>query len=1060
MAYIVNGKTYTSNPLMDEIIYNCKLILNGIVVKNEYVAHLYETKESIAAEEQLTIDYKGYTFDTVPLDIDTLVAFGYNITLANAYLKNRNLIPESDRASLVTFATKRRIDSYVELNKYYRALMGLPEYDTNKYNIYLTPSDFPSDFDTSNVDFSIPIHEQDSLTISALKTNGRLDQLIEENRSFNYSYLRFLDDKKIDPYTARKAVKWDILYMPSAETSVISRFREIYEINRQIYLRRTYQDAYAFRSDYYDHMLIFILLAQTFTDMVGDTPEWFIRKDIFDIKTVQFFLEAYGVPFFEEIPIKYQSRIVKNLNSLIKKKSSEENFEDILELFNLRVTKVYRYYLYKKRKMDSSGHYIYDPDHLDKMYDLVFLMVELGDTYDNYIKDLNYRATYEEITDGDEYWCAGRDPAEVKQELLEKDFTIEATKYLTIKTDIRYIDYQKQLIYLLGMIVDTRSDIEDLTVGVRSIYEGQLFKLSDLFIFMELVNNLQFDINDYIIRPEDLKDYTSEHPDYNQRYANWWLKERFPELFVNMYDKRVFGFNPEADLNKINEILSRNWTNFTLKHYTLADFGCENYIVTNEDVNSFERLIEIYNNNIQCYNKLVNYINNTAQDQFEVLLSRYIFKELFTKKYDYALGNGYTELNEVLKNRDFVLWNFYNNLSNIVDPVSRNKDIAAVLNEIVVNLEYYMDKNTVDYFFSFLSTTNFSAITRYIYLMLNVFKSYKGHFIEPVTKYQFLMNDELIGNGERMSDTFTDIHLYFSKYDKEYIHDLMYITIVRTIDENCKIRMETLDIFSGFEPDPNDDYVYDGGGPESTLSDYTKVIDGTLSNMAIPYKMADGGSPYGYHGLTKFEINGKDESMDLDSRGVVVLDGGDISTVDDDLISDYNYFVRFFSKDYNGGSPITDYIVNNNFFKRVNDYQGRQENLVAARTGLSYSENLSSNTVTLSEIWREWLSITEFESVKGDLDLLARLKADDEFDEYYAQFMDDLHHGRVKTFINELYYTKNRGIDITLSDILAEKRKRNEGYEFDDLDEDYLERIVWIEDIANHDTSRIYQYNI
>ena len=129
-----------------------------------------------------------------------------------------------------------------------------------------------------------------------------------------------------------------------------------------------------------------------------------------------------------------------------------------------------------------------------------------------------------------------------------------------------------------------------------------------------------------------------------------------------------------------------------------------------------------------------------------------------------------------------------------------------------------------------------------------------------------------------------------------------------------------------------------------------------------------------------------------------VLDGGDISTVDDDLISDYNYFVRFFSKDYNGGSPITDYIVNNNFFKRVNDYQGRQENLVAARTGLSYSENLSSNTVTLSEIWREWLSITEFESVKGDLDLLARLKADNEFDaslesfpESYRPYLKILH---------------------------------------------------------------------
>ena len=55
MAYIVNGKTYTSNPLMDEIIYNCKLILNGIVVKNEYTAHLYETEETLNNQEYLLI---------------------------------------------------------------------------------------------------------------------------------------------------------------------------------------------------------------------------------------------------------------------------------------------------------------------------------------------------------------------------------------------------------------------------------------------------------------------------------------------------------------------------------------------------------------------------------------------------------------------------------------------------------------------------------------------------------------------------------------------------------------------------------------------------------------------------------------------------------------------------------------------------------------------------------------------------------------------------------------------------------------------------------------------
>ena len=133
IAHVDHGKT---------TMVDCMLKQSGVFRDNQQVQERVLDSNDLEKERGITIlaknisiDYKGYTFDTVPLDIDTIVAFGYNITLANAYLKNRNLIPESDRASLVTFTTKRRIDSYVELNKYYRALMGLPEYDTNKYNI-------------------------------------------------------------------------------------------------------------------------------------------------------------------------------------------------------------------------------------------------------------------------------------------------------------------------------------------------------------------------------------------------------------------------------------------------------------------------------------------------------------------------------------------------------------------------------------------------------------------------------------------------------------------------------------------------------------------------------------------------------------------------------------------------------------------------------------------------------------------------------------------------------------------------------------------------------------
>lgn len=1108
VSYVVNGKIYTSYPLMDEIVFNCKLILDGIVVKNEYVAHNFEDETTLYDQEVLfKCKNQSYIFETLPINYDMLIAFGYNNEEAKQYMKDKDTIPEEDRDSLVVFGMQYLIETYEEKNKYYRSLMGLPEYGTDRYNYYIAPTDLPSDFEISSVDFTLPIHEQPSIVISALRSNGRMNEIIEANRSFNYSYLRFLDDLALDPYVCRKAGKWDILYIPDANELVKSRFQEIYEIDKQIYLKNAYQTAYAFRSEYYDHMLIFMLLCQTLTDMVSDTPEWYIRKDIFDIRTVQFFLESYGIPFYEQIPLKYQIRIVKNLNNLIKYKSTQRNFEDIINIFNLRETNIYTYYLYKKRKTDSQGHYIEDPD-LEKMYDLLFIEVILGDTYDNYIKNLNYRNPYDEITLTDEYWDGTDDHDKVKRQILEREFTIEPTKYLTLKADVNYIDFQRQLIYMMGLIVDSRVDNNDLTVGVPSIYEGVPFKLTDLFLFICLLNNLEMDLSQLIIRPEDVEEEkTIVIPDYEPVLGgnDWWLREVFPELFIN-YEYRVFGFNPEADLNKVNEVINRKWTNFEEKTYSLADFGCDTFIVPNMEITTFEQLCDIYETNMKCYDKLNDIICHLSDNEFELLLAKYIYRELFTKEFDYTTYNGYTNLDDVLRGRNYILWSFYKGLTIISDKESRNRDIQSVLNDIVLALEYYLDRDSLDYFFSFASTANFTSIIKYIYLMCNTFKSYKAHFIEPTIRYKFLYPDVLAGNYAEIADSIINRTSSFSKFDKEYIHDRANKIVSRKIDISEKERyMEILDIFNGYDPDPDDDYIYDGGEPDT--SDYIKDLDGTEVNMSLPYRTLDGGFPYGRHGLTKYQVNGKDEYMyDLESKPFSEVNGDDIMYDESFMHSDDYYFTKFFDHSYNGGTSKTNYIVNNNFFKRVYDYQDKQSLVVSARTGLEYSEDKDTGEVILKEIWREWLSITEFEFVKSDPEIMLKLMDNNEFWEYYRQFLEDLDHEKIKVFLDELEQKKNRGIgiDLSLTDIHAEDNKNvpwdwdygdlddpksgNEKldisnyenqslseYDFEDIDNDSvpenvhhnynfgdndLSRILWIEDIYNFDTSRIITYNI
>lgn len=529
MAYSVNGKIYTDHPLMDEIVDCCKTILDGIVVKNDALALSYETDESLeeSREFMLIIENK-IDLINFPFTYQMLASFTddgvrvFSDAQIEDIMYDPTKIPDQYKDSLLEFCRSYYIENYDERNNYYRSLAGLPPYpgtvynikrerSDSQYNIYIYESDFPSDYDTSHIDFTKPIHEQSANDISILETNGVLDSIIAEYRGFNYSYLRYLGYKSISIYKARKAIKWEILYIPTVEQLVQQRFEELYNINRNIYLKRTYQDAMSLGSNHYDESLILLLLCQTFNDLVVDVPEWYIRRDIFDIRSVQYFLESFGVEFFEEIPLKYQVAIVKNLNKLIKYKSSAKNNNDIIDIFDLDGTYIYKYFLYKKKKNETSSE---DIDN----YDLEFIKAKQGDSFDKYIENNIYRYKYDDITLHDKFWDGvykewnNSSDKSFKERLHEDvrddhikdvDYTVEGTKYMSIDYEIDMSQYKYQVQYFYNMILDSGIITDDLKIIVPSISSSTELEVSNLFILLYLLTMVYDGFPDTVIRPED-----------------------------------------------------------------------------------------------------------------------------------------------------------------------------------------------------------------------------------------------------------------------------------------------------------------------------------------------------------------------------------------------------------------------------------------------------------------------------------------------------------------------------------------------------------------------------
>mgnify|MGYP003296465137 CR=1 FL=1 len=132
-------------------------------------------------------------------------------------------------------------------------------------------------------------------------------------------------------------------------------------------------------------------------DCLTSIPEYIIDREVFDSRCIKYLFESFGIPYYSEIPVKYQRAMLKNLNILIKYKSSTRNMVDICSLFGFSDVKVFGYYLFKQRLVDTNtGEYEFDEDN-DITYDLNKLYVRdiTGTIQDyngvRYTKLLDYR---------------------------------------------------------------------------------------------------------------------------------------------------------------------------------------------------------------------------------------------------------------------------------------------------------------------------------------------------------------------------------------------------------------------------------------------------------------------------------------------------------------------------------------------------------------------------------------------------------------------------------------------------------------------------------------------
>lgn len=604
----LGNKVFTPNSLLDEIVYNIReIIAGGVTVKDWDKANNNETLQSITDGDVLVaINRNTVVFSNFYYGPELLALYYTNPATIERYAQDNTLIPVTDQKALLTIAVQNFLENYVEYNNYYRMLHGEPNYDENQINEGLwidtrfidvsTPTSIDHIYQHQPIDYELaeytrPIYTLDLASKNILFENGTCENIVNNDEWLNdrgitkdeVLYLLHIGDREVDYYQARIGEKFSLIYCPTCTATEIQyRFQDLFEANRKYMLYTVYSDAYKERSDYYDNFMMVFLIVQTVIDLIVELPEYIIRRDIFDTRTCKYIFESNGVKYFKDIPLKYQVSLVKNLNRLIKFKSTDKCIVDIISIFGVENINVFRYYILKDRYVNDPGNLDYyantkevtdttgettivEDNQLN--YDLKFIKVPILDKYDNYIRTDTNLYDYDTLTETDRYWLGDRDYDTVKEDIKDLDFTVLRSKYYSIEAVIDLAKKNFTVSYFMNLLLYNKVDSSALQISLPNISTSKKYSLVNAILTLFSLSYIYYGVEDTIM-------------DSRAKIA------------------RILGFNMEANLSKIATWLAENHRGLTLK-----DLHVDTFISTDK-IMTFNELENIFFTNKECYDHI------------------------------------------------------------------------------------------------------------------------------------------------------------------------------------------------------------------------------------------------------------------------------------------------------------------------------------------------------------------------------------------------------------------------------------------------------------------------
>lgn len=647
-------------------------VSTDLVWKNQATAYANEDQLNSVDVEQYMTAVKGMlSFETIfQFSYEVLQQVGLSITAIEAAMDDKLTIPLAVRSICTKLQIAYIKEHYEEQNDYYRMLFGLPDTEDTEY-LYNTAYPEISDALT-------PIHELSIDIRKALEDTGYITTLIKDNPS--KKYLKYIGDRNIPIYTSRSADRFAILWMNDTDyENMNSDFREVYNQSKNVINRVYYSDAFRKDNSMYEGFLAMSILFMSIQLMHYRYLDADITRDFYDLDSIKYIYESYGVPFYQSIPEAYHKEIVKNINLLLSYKGSNRVFFELFDLFDYGDMTIYQYYLMKIHKFEN-GLPIFvkkvDGSYDNRaMYNLKFGQVLEDRNTPMELADTANHVDYDTMTDDDIYWIS--DDTLMNKLYDEEEFNYIETKYVGIQTVMDMMKIMYESTYYFKIIFDNRA-----VLAASFIYFNPIGNYTDLYSLAVYVSAL-------ICKKYGYAGNISTALPNISKVMGWNFKENMIALKAAAAKDKYLG----KDTDLLNLLVTMNVQSLASVDTIYAKIKeLREYIIekmaTTHDKNTYQQYSQLYNT--LMYSSLI---------------------ESGYKKVDGTVALTFADLLQDCNP------SLYTRLSDIsLDIASEIDDVLVIMKKSATNLKYLEMADGLD----------ISNVIDYLFKMLDFFKSGKS----------------------------------------------------------------------------------------------------------------------------------------------------------------------------------------------------------------------------------------------------------------------------------------------------------------------------------------------